>query len=81
MEESVQSLERAIASKQGPLATCQKKIQQRKQRPNIELVSDDVETQLHREAQNIIEDINKLEAHLAKSRHCYTSLQKTRCLS
>ena len=78
MEESVQSLERAIASKQGPLATCQKKIQQRKQRPNIELVADDVDAQLYREAQNLVEDINKLEAHLSKSRNCYASLQKTR---
>jgi hypothetical protein len=61
MEESVQSLERAIAAKQGPLATCQKKIQQRKQRPNIELVADDVDAQLYREAQNLIEDINRFQ--------------------
>ena len=78
MEEGIQNLERAIASKQGPLATCQKKIQQRKQRPNIELVADDVDAQLYREAQNLIEDINKLEAHLARSKNCYASLQKTR---
>jgi hypothetical protein len=38
MEDGIKDLERAIASKQGPLATCQRKIQQRKQRPNIELV-------------------------------------------
>ena len=66
MEESVQSLERAIAAKQGPLATCQRKIQQRKQRPSIELVADDVEAQLYQEAQNLVEDINKLEGHLAR---------------
>ncbi len=46
MEESCQSLERAIAAKQPPLATCQRKIQQRKQRPNIELVADDVDAQV-----------------------------------
>lgn len=39
MEDGIKDLERAIASKQGPLATCQRKIQQRKQRPNIELVN------------------------------------------
>ena len=62
----MQSLERAIAAKQGPLATCQRKIQQRKQRPSIELVADDVEAQLYHEAQNLVEDINKLEGHLAR---------------
>jgi len=38
MEVGIKELERTLASYQGPLATCQRKIQQRKQRPNIELV-------------------------------------------
>lgn len=78
MEESVLALEKAILAKQAPLATCQARIQQRKQRPNIELVLDDVDVQLHNEAQNLIESINKLEAHLVKSRNCFASLQKSR---
>ena len=53
-------------------------MQQRKQRPNIELVLDDVDVQLQREAANLIESINKLEAHLMKAKDCYASLQKSR---
>ncbi len=78
MEESVEALERAVLAKQGPLATCQTRIQQRKQRPNVELVLDDVDVQLQNEAANLIESINKLEAQLAKARNCYASLQKSR---
>ena len=78
MEESIGSLERALLAKQGPLATCQARMQQRKQRPNIELVLDDVDVQLQREAANLIESINKLEAHLMKAKDCYASLQKSR---
>ena len=63
---------------QGPLATCQQKIQQRKQRPNIEHVADDVEAQLHHEAANLIDTINKLEDALAKNKSCHASLMKTR---
>ena len=63
---------------QGPLATCQQKIQQRKQRPNIEHVADDVEAQLHHEAANLIETINKLEQALARNKSCHASLMKTR---
>lgn len=78
MDESIVALEKAVSSKQGPLATCQLKIQQRKQRPNYELVLDDVDLQLQNEAHNLIESINRLEEHLAKSRNCYASLQKSR---
>lgn len=78
MEESIGSLEKALLAKQGPLATCQARMQQRKQRPNIELVLDDVDVQLQREAANLIESINKLEAHLMKAKDCYASLQKSR---
>ena len=78
IEESIVSLEKAITSKQGPLATVQLQIQQRKQRPNVELVLDDVEVHLHREAENLIDSINRLEMQLAKSRNCYASLQKSR---
>ena len=78
MEESIESLEKALLAKQGPLATCQARMQQRKQRPNIELVLDDVDVQLQREAANLIESINKLEAHLIKAKDCYASLQKSR---
>ena len=78
IEESVESLEKAIGAKQGPLATCQLRIQKRKQRPNYELVLDDVDLQLQTEAANLIESINRLEEQLAKSRNCYGSLQKSR---
>ena len=78
IEDSILALEKAIGAKQGPLATCQLKIQQRKQRPNIELVLDNVDVQLQNEAQNLIESIQRLEAQLAKSRNCYASLQKSR---
>lgn len=60
------------------MATCQQKIQQRKQRPNIEHVADDVEAQLHHEAANLIDTINKLEDALAKNKSCHASLMKTR---
>ncbi len=60
------------------MATCQQKIQQRKQRPNIEHVSDAVEAQLHTEAAHLIDTINKLEQCLSKNRSCYASLVKTK---
>ncbi len=41
-------------------------------------MADDVDAHLYREAQNLVEDINKLEAHLSRSKNCYASLQKTR---
>lgn len=78
MDENIKALEKAIASKQGPLATCHQKIQQRKARPNIEHVSDQVESQLHQEARNLVEGINKLELCLAKSKASYAALQRTR---
>ena len=53
-------------------------LQQRKQRPNIELVLDDVDVQLQREAANLIESINALEAQLIKAKDCYASLQRSR---
>lgn len=78
MDESIRSVERAIAAKQGPLATCQQKIQQRKQRPNIEHVSDAVEAQLHTEAAHLIDTINKLEECLARNKSSYAALIKTK---
>ena len=78
VEESIGILEKSISSKQGPLATCQLQIQQRKQRPNVELVLDDVDLQLQREASNLVECIQRLEMQLAKSKNCYGSLQKSR---
>ncbi len=78
MEEAIISLEKAVEAKQGPLATCQLRIQQRKQRPSLELVVDDVDLQLQSEAQNLITSINRLEAQLLKARNCYASLQKSR---
>ena len=78
MDESIRSVERAIAAKQGPLATCQQKIQQRKQRPNIEHVSDAVEAQLHTEAAHLIDTINKLEECLARNKSSYAALVKTK---
>ncbi len=55
MEAAVVSLERAISAKQAPLATCQLRMQQRKQRPNYELVLDDVDVRLQHEAENLID--------------------------
>ena len=78
MDDNIKSLEKAISAKQGPLATCQMKIQQRKARPNVELVVDDVEHQLHAEAQNLVDNINKLEMCLVKSKNSFASLQKSR---
>ncbi|XP_040568223.1 tektin-1 [Lepeophtheirus salmonis] len=77
MEQNIISLESAVSSKHGPLATTQQKLQQRKSRPNIELVIDEVEIMLHKECENIIESINKLETCLLKSRNSHISLQKT----
>lgn len=78
MDDNIKSLEKAISAKQGPLATCQLKIQQRKARPNVELVVDDVERHLHAEAQNLVENINKLEMCLVKSKVSFAALQKSR---
>ncbi|QQP32458.1 Hypothetical protein FKW44_024779 [Caligus rogercresseyi] len=76
MEENILALESTINSKRAPLATAQQKLQQRKSRPNIELVSDEVEVMLHRECENIIESINKLEGILLKSCNSHLALQR-----
>ena len=39
---------------------------------------DDVDAQLHHEAANLIETINRLEECLAKNKSCYGSLMKAR---
>ncbi len=78
VEESTAALERAVAAKQHPLATCQLRIQQRRQRPNHELVLDDVDVQLQREAENLADSVNRMEAQLTRSRGCYASLQRSR---
>ena len=41
-------------------------------------MADDVEAQLHHEAANLIETINKLEQALARNKSCHASLMKTR---
>lgn len=78
MEESIVGLEQAITSKRAPLATCQMRLQKRKQRPNIELVMDEADIKLQDEAQGLIDIINRLELQMTKSRKCLASLQKSR---
>ncbi|TRY72309.1 hypothetical protein TCAL_03139 [Tigriopus californicus] len=78
LEESVEALDKALSAKHGPLATCQIRIQKRKQRPERELVLDDVDLQLQMESENLIESIRRLETQLSRSRDCYAALQKSR---
>ena len=66
MENTLQSLEQAIMAKQGPLATCQAKIHQRRLRPGAEYCHDEVDDHLAREQRNLLEIINKLEAGLGQ---------------
>ena len=88
IESTLQSLEQAIMAKQGPLATCQAKIHQRRLRPGAEYCHDEVDDHLAREQRNLLEIINKLEAGLGQVRmqckwrlsgdhllilHCYCS--------
>lgn len=84
MDEAVIGLEKAIAAKQGPLATCQLKIQQRKQRPNVELVLDDVDLQLQNECQVriliLLQSIRILKLYLI-SRTLLTGSTGWRCSS
>ena len=53
-------------AKQGPLATCQAKIHQRRLRPGSEYCHDEVDDQLAREQRNLLDLINKLEAGLGQ---------------
>ena len=64
-------------AKQGPLATCQAKIHQRRLRPGAEYCHDDVDDQLAKEQRNLLEIINKLEAGLGQAKQCFGQLQKT----
>ena len=66
LENTLQSLEQAIMAKQGPLATCQAKIHQRRLRPGAEYCHDEVDDHLAREQRNLLEIINKLEAGLGQ---------------
>ena len=68
IESTLQSLEQAIMAKQGPLATCQAKIHQRRLRPGAEYCHDEVDDHLAREQRNLLEIINKLEAGLGQVR-------------
>ena len=68
LENTLQSLEQAIMAKQGPLATCQAKIHQRRLRPGSEYCHDEVDDQLAREQRNLLDLINKLEAGLGQVR-------------
>ena len=56
-------------AKQGPLATCQAKIHQRRLRPGSEYCHDEVDDQLAKEQRNLLELINKLEAGLGQVTH------------
>ena len=66
MDSTLRSLEQAIMAKQGPLATCQAKIHQRRLRPGSEYCHDEVDDQLAREQRNLLDLINKLEAGLGQ---------------
>ena len=44
VENTIRSLEQAVMAKQGPLATCQAKIHQRRLRPGAEYCHDEVST-------------------------------------
>jgi len=77
IENTLQSLEQAIMAKQGPLATCQAKIHQRRLRPGSEYCHDEVDDHLAIEQRNLLEIINKLEAGLGQAKKCYGQLQKT----
>ena len=68
IESTLQSLEQAIMAKQGPLATCQAKIHQRRLRPGAEYCHDEVDDHLALEQRNLLEIINKLEAGLGQVR-------------
>ena len=73
MDNTLRSLEQAIMAKQGPLATCQAKIHQRRLRPGSEYCHDEVDDQLAREQRNLLDLINKLEAGLGQVREKLTS--------
>jgi len=77
VENTIRSLEQAVMAKQGPLATCQAKIHQRRLRPGAEYCHDEVDDQLAKEQRNLLELINKLEAGLGQAKQCYGQLQKT----
>ena len=66
MDNTLRSLEQAIMAKQGPLATCQAKIHQRRLRPGSEYCHDEVDDQLAREQRNLLDLINKLEGGLGQ---------------
>ena len=66
LESTLQSLEQAIMAKQGPLATCQAKIHQRRLRPGQEYCHDEVDDHLAIEQRHLLEIINKLEAGLGQ---------------
>ena len=68
MDNTLRSLEQAIMAKQGPLATCQAKIHQRRLRPGSEYCHDEVDDQLAREQRNLLDLINKLEGGLGQVR-------------
>ncbi|XP_023338730.1 tektin-1 [Eurytemora carolleeae] len=77
VDDTIKSLEQALMAKQGPLATCQAKIQQRKLRPGMEYCHDEVDDHLSREQGTLLEIIKRLEGGILQAKHCYSGLQKT----
>ena len=79
MDNTLRSLEQAIMAKQGPLATCQAKIHQRRLRPGSEYCHDEVDDQLAREQRNLLDLINKLEAGLGQVRYLTSYQARAEC--
>jgi len=77
VEATIRSLEQAVMAKQGPLATCQTRIQQRRLRPGAEFCHDEADDTLLTEQRNLLDLINKLEGGLGQAKQCFGSLQKT----
>ena len=76
VEETIKSLSQALMAKQGPLASCQARIQQRRLRPGAEYCHDQADSQLATEQRNLLAIINKLEAGLVQAQQCLGQLQR-----
>ena len=77
MESNVANLEQAIAEKEAPLKVAQTRLDNRTQRPNVELCRDRVQYRLVGEVGEITYNIGRLKDMLAEAEDSLKALRRT----
>ena len=77
MEDNISSLQQSIAEKEAPLKVAQTRLDNRTERPNVELCRDRVQYRLVGEVGEITYNIQRLKEMLAESEKSLKALRRT----